>query len=271
MMDCKRALEETNGDIDAAVTLLREKGIAKAAKKADRAANEGTITARIATDGKSGILLEVNCETDFVSKNDNFQGFVSGIADTLIATDAADLDSALAATNAGQSVEDNLKAKITEIGENLLFRKYVRFAAQGEGAIASYIHMGGKVGVLLEIDADKADTAASEGFRELIKDITLHIAALSPRGLAREDISAEIIAAEESIFRAQLIEQGKPEAMLDKIIPGMLKKFFSENCLLEQGFVKDPSVTLKSLLEAKSKELGDTLSIRRYVRFGLGE
>jgi elongation factor Ts len=271
MMDCKRALEETNGDIDAAVTLLREKGIAKAAKKADRAANEGTITARIATDGKSGILLEVNCETDFVSKNDNFQGFVSGIADTLIATDAADLDSALAATNAGQSVEDNLKAKITEIGENLLFRKYVRFAAQGEGAIASYIHMGGKVGVLLEIGADKADTAASEGFRELIKDITLHIAALSPRGLAREDISAEIIAAEESIFRAQLIEQGKPEAMLDKIIPGMLKKFFSENCLLEQGFVKDPSVTLKSLLEAKSKELGDTLSIRRYVRFGLGE
>jgi elongation factor Ts len=135
----------------------------------------------------------------------------------------------------------------------------------------SYIHRGGKVGVLLEIGADKADTAASEGFRELIKDITLHIAALSPRGLAREDISAEIIAAEESIFRAQLIEQGKPEAMLDKIIPGMLKKFFSENCLLEQGFVKDPSVTLKSLLEAKSKELGDTLSIRRYVRFGLGE
>jgi elongation factor Ts len=271
MMDCKRALEETNGDIDAAVTLLREKGIAKAAKKADRAANEGTITARIATDGKSGILLEVNCETDFVSKNENFQGFVSGIADTLIGTDAADLDSALAATSAGQTVEDNLKAKITEIGENLLFRKYVRFAAQGEGAIASYIHMGGKVGVLLEIGADKADTAASEGFRELIKDITLHIAALNPRGLAREDISAEIIAAEESIFRAQLIEQGKPEAMLDKIIPGMLKKFFSENCLLEQGFVKDPSVTLKSLLEVKSKELGDTLSIRRYVRFGLGE
>ncbi len=271
MMDCKRALEETNGDIDAAVTLLREKGIAKAAKKADRAANEGTITARIATDGKSGILLEVNCETDFVSKNENFQGFVSGIADTLIGTDAADLESALAATSAGQTVEDNLKAKITEIGENLLFRKYVRFAAQGEGAIASYIHMGGKVGVLLEIGADKADTAASEGFRELIKDITLHIAALNPRGLAREDISAEIIAAEESIFRAQLIEQGKPEAMLDKIIPGMLKKFFSENCLLEQGFVKDPSVTLKSLLEAKSKELGDSLSIRRYVRFGLGE
>ena len=271
MMDCKRALEETNGDLDAAITLLREKGIAKAAKKADRAANEGTITARISADGKTGILLEINCETDFVSKNENFQGFVAGIADTLIASNAADLAAANAADNQGLSVEDTIKAKITEIGENLLFRKYVRFEAQGEGAIASYIHMGGKVGVLLEIGSTKAETVASEGFRELIKDITLHIAALNPRGLAREDISAEIVAAEESIFRAQLTEQGKPAAMLDKIIPGMLKKFFAESCLLEQGFVKDPAMSVIDLLAAKSKELGDTLSIRRFVRFGLGE
>jgi elongation factor Ts len=136
MMDCKRALEETNGDLDAAITLLREKGIAKAAKKADRAANEGTITARISADGKTGILLEINCETDFVSKNENFQGFVAGIADTLIVSKAADLAAANAADNQGLSVEDTIKAKITEIGENLLFRKYVRFEAQGEGAIA---------------------------------------------------------------------------------------------------------------------------------------
>ena len=271
MMDCKRALEETNGDLDAAITLLREKGIAKAAKKADRAANEGTITARISADGKTGILLEINCETDFVSKNENFQGFVAGIADTLIASNAADLAAANASDNQGLSVEDTIKAKITEIGENLLFRKYVRFEAQGEGAIASYIHMGGKVGVLLEIGSTKAETVASDGFRELIKDITLHIAALNPRGLAREDISAEIVAAEESIFRAQLTEQGKPAAMLDKIITGMLKKFFAESCLHEQGFVKDPAMSVIDLLAAKSKELSDTLSIRRFVRFGLGE
>ncbi|MFM2171162.1 MAG: hypothetical protein RI957_1391 [Verrucomicrobiota bacterium] len=271
MMDCKRALEETNGDLEAAITLLREKGIAKAAKKADREANEGTITARISADGKSGILLEVNCETDFVSKNENFQGFVAGIADALIQSNAADLASANAVNSNGLSIEDTIKAKITEIGENLLFRKYVRYEAQGEGAIASYIHMGGKVGVLVEIGTTNAATAASEGFRDLIKDITLHIAALSPRGLAREDISAEVVAAEEAIYRAQMLEQGKPEAMLDKILPGMMKKFFAENCLLEQGFVKDPSVTVKALLESKGKELGDSLTLRRYVRFGLGE
>lgn len=271
MMDCKRALEETNGDLDAAITLLREKGIAKAAKKADREANEGTITARIAADGKSGILLEVNCETDFVSKNENFQGFVASIADALIGSNAADLAAANAVVSNGLSIQDTIKAKITEIGENMLFRKYVRFEAQGEGAIASYIHMGGKVGVLVEVGTTNAATAATEGFRDLIKDITLHIAALNPRGLAREDISSEVVAAEEAIFRAQMLEQGKPEAMLDKILPGMMKKFFAENCLLEQGFVKDPSITVKGLLEAKGKELGDTLTLRRYVRFGLGE
>jgi elongation factor Ts len=271
MMDCKRALEETNGDLDAAITLLREKGIAKAAKKADREANEGTITARISADGKSGILLEVNCETDFVSKNENFQGFVASIADALIGSNAADLAAANAVNSNGLSIEDTIKAKITEIGENMLFRKYVRFEAQGEGAIASYIHMGGKVGVLVEVGTTNAATAATEGFRDLIKDITLHIAALNPRGLAREDISAEVVAAEEAIFRAQMIEQGKPEAMLDKILPGMMKKFFAENCLLEQGFVKDPSISVKGLLEAKGKELSDTLTLRRYVRFGLGE
>jgi elongation factor Ts len=271
MMDCKRALEETNGDFDAAITLLREKGIAKAVKKADRVANEGTITARVSACGKSGIILEVNCETDFVSKNDNFQGLIKSLADALIESPAADLESASTVMVDGLSVEDSLKAKITEIGENLLFRKYVRYEAQGEGAIASYIHMGGRVGVLVELGATSPETANKEGFKELVKDITLHIAALSPRGLAAEDISTELVAAEESIYRAQLSEQGKPEAMFDKIIPGMLKKFFAENCLLEQGFVKDPNITVKALLEAKSKELGDTVTLRRYVRFGLGE
>ncbi len=271
MMDCKRALEETNGDFDAAITLLREKGIAKAVKKADRVANEGTVTARVSACGKSGLILEVNCETDFVSKNDNFQGLIKNLADSLIESSAADLESANAVMVNGLSVEDSLKAKITEIGENLLFRKYVRYEAQGEGAIASYIHMGGRVGVLVELGATSPETASKDGFKELVKDITLHIAALNPRGLAAGDISAEIVAAEESIYRAQLTEQGKPEAMFDKIIPGMMKKFFAENCLLEQGFVKDPSVTVKALLEAKGKELGDTVTLRRYVRFGLGE
>jgi elongation factor Ts len=271
MMDCKRALEETKGDLEAAVTLLREKGIAKAGSKADRAANEGVITARISDDAKTGILLEVNCETDFVSKNENFQGFVASLADSLIASQPADHAAALQAQFNGLSVEDAVKAKVAEVGENLQFRKYVRFEVQGEGVVASYIHMGGRVGVLIEVGAGNAETAATAGFRELVKDLTLHIAAAAPRGLSREDIPADVVEAEKSIFRVQLADSGKPANIIENIINGKIGKFFSESCFLEQGFVKDPDTTISKLLEAKGKELGDTLTVRRFVRFGLGE
>lgn len=271
MMDCKRALEETKGDLEAAVTLLREKGIAKAGSKADRAANEGVITARISDDAKTGILLEVNCETDFVSKNENFQGFVASLADSLIASQPADHAAALQAQFNGLSVEDAVKAKVAEVGENLQFRKYVRFEVQGEGVVASYIHMGGRVGVLIEVGAGNAETAATAGFRELVKDLTLHIAAAAPRGLSREDIPAEVVEAEKSIFRVQLADSGKPANIIENIINGKIGKFFSESCFLEQGFVKDPDTSINKLLEAKGKELGDTLTVRRFVRFGLGE
>jgi elongation factor Ts len=271
MMDCKRALEETKGDLEAAVTLLREKGIAKAGSKADRAANEGVITARISDDAKTGILLEVNCETDFVSKNENFQGFVASLADSLIASQTADHAAALQAQFNGLSVEDAVKAKVAEVGENLQFRKYVRFEVQGEGVVASYIHMGGRVGVLIEVGAGNAETAATAGFRELVKDLTLHIAAAAPRGLSREDIPADVVEAEKSIFRVQLADSGKPANIIENIINGKIGKFFSESCFLEQGFVKDPDTTISKLLEAKGKELGDTLTVRRFVRFGLGE
>ncbi len=271
MLDCKKALEETSGNIDEAIKLLRERGIAKAGKKADRAAKEGIITARLANNGKAGILLEINCETDFVSKNENFQAFVGGVADQLVNASAQDLEAAAAVVVDGLSVEDTIKAKITEIGENLLFRKYVRYEVQGEGAIASYIHLGGKVGVLLEVGATKADTASNEQFRDLVKDITLHIAAANPRGLSREDISPELVEAEKDIFRAQLADSGKPANIIENIIVGKIGKFFAESCLLEQGFVKDPDTTVAKLIEARGKEIGDTLEIRRFVRFGLGE
>jgi len=270
-MDCKRALEETQGDLEAAATLLREKGILKAGTKADRAATEGIITARVTADSKSGILLEVNCETDFVSRNDNFQGFVNGLADTLIASDAADLAAAQQVSFLGAPVEETVKAKIAEVGENLQFRKYVRFEVTGEGAVASYIHLGGKVGVLIEVSTTNPETAATAGFREVIKDLTLHIAAAAPRGLSREDISADVIEAEKDIFRAQLADSGKPANIIENIITGKIGKFFAESCFLEQGFVKDPDTTISKLLEAKGKELGDTLTVRRFVRFGLGE
>jgi len=271
MMDCKKVLTETNGDIDAAIKLLRERGIAKAGAKADRAANEGIITARVSGDAKSGILLEVNCETDFVSKNDNFRGFVDGLAGTLEAASPADLDAALATTHGEGSVADAVKAKIAEIGENMQLRKYVRYEAAEGGVIASYIHMGGKVGVLLEVGTTKPETASTEAFRDLVRDLTLHIAAAAPKGLAREDIPADVVAAEEEIFRARLADSGKPANIIENILKGQINKFFAENCFLEQGFVKDDKTSIKQLLEAISKETGDTITVTRFVRFGLGE
>ena len=271
MMDCKKVLSETNGDIEASIKLLRERGIAKAGAKADRAAKEGIIAARVNSLAESGILLEVNCETDFVSKNEGFQTFVAKIADTLAAAAAPDHAAALAVNFGEYDLENTLKAKFVEVGENLQFRKYIRYDAAPDGVIGSYIHMGGKVGVLIEVGTTQPPTAATAGFKELVKDLTLHIAACAPKGLSRNDIPQSVIDNEKEIFRAQLINEGKPEAMLEKILPGKLAKWFSESCFLEQGFVKDPDITVAKLLAAKGAELGDTLSVTRFVRFGLGE
>lgn len=271
MMDCKKALTETNGDLDAAVNWLREKGIAKAAGKADREASEGIIAARLSDDGKTGILIEINCETDFVSRNENFSGFVNAIADALAASSAKTRDEALQVKVGDLTVEDFIKTKVIELGENMQLRKFERFDISGEGAVAQYIHMGGKVGVLLEVSAKEGSTAAKNEFKELVKDITLHIAAANPKGLGREDIAPEVVENEKSIFRVQLENEGKPAQIIEKIIEGKLSKFFAENTLLEQAFVKDPDTTIKKLVETSSKTLGDDVVITRYVRFGLGE
>ncbi|MFN5737901.1 MAG: translation elongation factor Ts [Akkermansiaceae bacterium] len=271
MMDCKKVLTETNGDIEASIKLLRERGIAKAGAKADREANEGIITARVNGAATTGILLEVNCETDFVSKNENFQAFVSGIADKLADSNAADHAAALAVSHGESTLEDFVKAKVVELGENLQFRKYVRFDAAPGGVVASYINHGGQLGVLLEVGTKNAAVASQAAFQELIKDLTLHIAACAPKGLSRNDIPEDIVNAEKDIFRVRLIEQGKPENMIENILKGQIGKFYAESCFLEQGFVKDPEITITQLLEQKGKELGDTLSVTRFVRFGLGE
>jgi elongation factor Ts len=265
MMDCKRVLTETNGDLEASIKLLRERGIA------NRAATEGVITARVNADANSGLLLEVNCETDFVSKNENFQAFVNGIADALAKSDAADHASALALSYGDYNIDDTVKAKVVEVGENLQFRKYVRFDAAPGGVVASYIHLGGKVGVLIEVGTTKPETKNTDTFRELIKDLTLHIAACAPKGLSRDDIPTAVVDAEREIFRARLADSGKPANIIENILVGQIGKFFAESCFLEQGFVKDPDTTIAKLLEAKGKELGDALTVTRFVRFGLGE
>jgi elongation factor Ts len=271
MMECKNALKETEGDIDAAIKILRERGEAKAEKKASRDANEGIIVAALAESGKSGVLVEINCETDFVAKNENFQAFVGEVAATVLASDVTDLEAAKALPKGDETLEGFIKTKVLEMGENLQFRRFERLTLNGEGAVASYIHLGGKVGVLIEVSAEKAETASSDAFKDLVKDLTLHIAATSPAGLKREDIPAELVESEKDIFRKQMEGAGKPAEILEKIIEGKLGKFYSERCLLEQGFVKEPDTSIKSLLEANGKDLGDTITVNSFLRFGLGE
>jgi len=271
MMDCKKVLTETNGDLEASIKLLRERGIAKAGAKADRAATEGIIAARVSSDAKSGILLEINCETDFVSRNENFQSFVTEVSNTLADANAADLDAALAVQQGEHTLGDIVKVKAVELGENIQLRKYVRFDAAEGGVIASYIHLGGKVGVLIEVGTTNPASASTEAFKELVKDLTLHIAASAPKGLSREDIPQSIVDNELDIFRTRLLADGKPANIIENILKGQIGKFFAESCFLEQGFVKDPDIKISALLEAKGKELGDTLTVTRFVRFGLGE
>ncbi len=268
MMDCKKALVECDGDMDAAVKYLREKGIAKAAKKADREANEGVVTTLV--EGKDGIIFEINCETDFCSKGDKFRALVAEIGAALKASAAKTLDEALNVAINGTTVEKYLAEQCAAIGENMKFRKYARYTLEGEGTIASYIHMGGKVGVLLQVACGNAATAEAEGFRTMCKDITLHIAACAPKSVDSTSLDPAFVAEEQEIAKAQLLAEGKPEALLEKILPGKLKALYKQSCLMSQEFVKDPSVTVEKLVANVGKELGDTLSVVSFERFQLG-
>ena len=270
MMACKKALTETDGDMDAAVKLLREKGIVKSAGRSDRETSEGLIAANVSEDGSTGVLAEVNCETDFVAKNEGFGAFVSDITKTISESDASDAEAATALPFGDGTVQDALGAKFSELGEVIKVKQVTRYNLEGNGALASYIHMGGKVGVLLELGAENADTAANETFQGLARDICLHIAALNPAGLTRDDIDASTIEEENEINRKQLEAEGKPAEIIDKILIGKINKYFSESCLVDQSFVKDDSVSVKKHLDAVGKEIGDTLTIRRYARFNIG-
>ena len=275
MMDCKKALTEAGGDMEAAIDILRKKGIASSSKRADREAKEGAVQALLNADATVGALVEVNCETDFVGKNEGFRSFVDTVARQIISegTTDGDLAAALAQPVAGGtlSLDEVIKAKGGEVGENIVLRRFVRFAAPAGGALASYIHLGGKVGVLVEATAGKAETLASEAFKTLLKDINLHIAASSPICVGREAVDADLVAKERAIYADSDRLKGKPAGVIESILTGMLSKFFSQVCLLEQAFVKDPDKTVGQLVEETSKALGDTIAVTRFVRFALGE
>jgi len=257
MMDCKRALQESEGEMDKAVKLLRERGMAVAAKKADRVAKNGKIAAKVSDDGKTGSMIEINCETDFVTRNEIFQAFVTELNDKSIDVE-----------NPAEAFKTEITAKIAEIGENIILRKSEKFVAEN-GAVASYIHMGGTCGVLVEFGFDKPETATADGFKALGLDICLHVAAANPMALDRDGVPANLVNDEKALFAKQV--EGKPENIIENILKGKLNKYYSLNCLLEQGFVKEDKTSITQLLEAKGKELGDTITIKRYTRWQLGD
>ncbi len=257
LMECKRALAETNGDLEAAVDVLRKKGAAGAAKKADREAKDGVIAQAILPGAKVGVLVEVNCETDFVAKNDQFRAFTDDLAKKIAAQPDVDL-------------EPDRVAAVQKIGENVLIRRSKRIEVKDNGLVAAYIHTGGKVGVLVEVGADKEGTTATEDFKQLVRDITLQIAAANPVCIDRTGVPAALAARERAIYADQ-VPKDKPANIVEKIIDGKMGKFYSASCLLEQAFIKNPDQTITQLLAEKSKALGDTLSIRKFIRYMVGE
>ena len=256
LIDCKRALVESNGDIEAAVSILRKKGVASAAKKAGRDAGEGLVAQCLSEDQSKGILVEVNCETDFVAKNDDFVSFVTDVARQLLENPDVDLEA--------QRIE-----QVAKIGENIRITRSTTLSPVSTGLVESYVHTGGKVAVLLALGTSTSESANSTDVRALAKDLCMHIAATSPVCVSRDDIPAELVSKEKEIAIAQA--EGKPPQAIEKIVQGKLDKYFSNSCFLEQPFVKDPDHSIKGLLEKTGKEIGAELTVEKFVRFQVGE
>ena len=257
MMDCKKVLTETDGDLEKATELLRERGIAKAAKKSGRVAAEGIVEAYISEDGKVGAIVEVNSETDFVGKNEEFRTFVMNVAKQVVEKNPADVESLLAQDSIeepGKTVQEVLVGKIATIGENLNIRRFARFAS--EGLVEKYIHGDGKIAVLVNM---------KKGSKEVAKDVCMQIAAARPEYLNEESVPAERIEKEKEILKIQTMNEGKPEAIAEKIVEGRIGKFFSEICLLDQQFVKNPDIKVSQLLKEKDAEVVE------FARFEKGE
>ena len=268
MMDCKKALTASEGNMDAAIDFLREKGLAAATKKAGRIAAEGVAWALVNDAGNIGVDIEVNAETDFVAKNADFQHFVQVCADTVIESNPADVDALLQCKVSGteQTIDALLKEKIQTIGENIKIRRFQRF----EGVVAAYIHAAGKIGVLVKFETS-AEIAAKAEFKEYGKNIAMQIAAIIPQYLNEQSVPAEVVEHEKTILKEQIINDGKPAAIADKIVTGRLGKFFKEICLVDQAYVKDSDLSVQQYTDATGKELGGEIKIVDFVRFEKGE
>lgn len=266
MMDCKKALAETDGDMDKAIEILREKGLAAAAKKAGRIAAEGIVVSVVDEAKKVGVVLEVNAETDFVAKNDSFVSFVNSVAKTVINENPADVEALLAVKCDGSdmTVEEVLRDKILTIGENIKIRRFERL----EGDLVAYVHGGGRIGVMVQFDTDVAN---KDGFHEYAKDVAMQIAAATPQYLNREEVPTEVIEKEKEILTAQAINEGKPANIAEKMVAGRINKFYKEVCLVDQAFVKEPEKSITQYTDETAKKLGGSIKITKFVRFEKGE
>ncbi|HNW04846.1 MAG TPA: translation elongation factor Ts [Oscillospiraceae bacterium] len=268
MLDCKKALTETDGDMEKAIDFLREKGLAAAAKKSARVAAEGAVLADYCHECKVGAAVEVNSETDFAAKSEKFLAFIKLCLKTVMEQNPADVDALLACEVEGRTLQDILQDKVLVIGENLKIRRFTRY----EGDCASYVHMGGKIGVLVRFDTDVAD---KEGFAEYGKDVAMQIAASQPLYICPKSVPESVLDHEKEVFLAQIDEDpkmaGKPDAVKEKMIEGKVGKYYKENCLISQAFIKDPDIDVEAYTEKVAKELGGSIRIAEFVRFEKGE
>jgi len=267
MMECKNALTEANGDFEEANTILRKRGLASAAKKAGRTASEGLIAHKVAADHSSGILAEVNCESDFVARTPDFQQLMQSVlAEIEKAGDAAN-DAWL--TDPQGPVIKQVAPVIAKLGENMAVSRFVRYA--GKGYVGQYIHQGGRIGVMVELGGVTPTVATHDAFQTLVKEIAMQVAAASPTYASRESVPPEIVEKEKAIYRAQMEHSGKPANVLDKIVEGKLGSFYKQVVLPEQEFIRDPKMSVKDVLAQASTTLGAPLSVTRFVRLKVGE
>lgn len=265
MMDCKKVLESCDGEMGKAVEILREKGLAAAAKKAGRIASEGVVYAYVDESAKAGAILEVNSETDFVANNEGFQDFVKLVAQTIVKQNPADLDALFNLTaEGGSTVLALLQDKVLTIGENIKIRRFERI----EGDLITYVHGGGRIGVIVKFETDVAD---KPGFKEYGKDIAMQIAAMNPRYLEKSEVPQEVVDEEKKVLTVQAMNEGKPQAIAEKMVIGRIAKFYKDICLVDQEFVKNAELTVTKYTEQVAKELGGKIKIIRFVRFEKGE
>ncbi|TQX29032.1 translation elongation factor Ts [Clostridioides difficile] len=266
MMDCKKALQEAEGNMEKAVDLLREKGLSKAAKKAGRVAAEGLVAIEMNDDNTVASMVEVNSETDFVAKNEDFKVFVKDAACMALATDKEDIASLLGETHKeGITLQEVLNNRVAKIGEKLDFRRFAKVVTNGQ--VAGYIHGGGKIGVLVEMETEARDAKVLE----LGKDVAMQVAAMNPKYVSRGEVDAEYIAHETEVLTQQALNEGKPANIVEKMVKGRLEKELKEVCLLEQTFVKNPDITVKQLVADVAKAVGSDIKVVKVVRFEVGE